>query len=284
VTAQFFRTEVDVQGTRVSVLERRTEEPGAKAPIVLLHGLVAEAATFRQLMQALPHDRRVFAIDLPGAGYSDQPEDSSFDGLAAIINETLGKLGLHHPVLLGHSHGGAITLRLALSEPEVLSGMILLCPAHPFSGKEEGLVRFYLSLPGRAFAHCLPRLPRPLLLFAFRHMPGNRVMFDYETLEPYVHTLRRTGTVHHVLGLLRTWHTDMRSLASAMEQRQIQLPALLLWGEGDIVVPLASAPKLMKHLDNAQLVPLQGVGHVPNEEAPEEAGKAIRVWLQEQGL
>jgi len=284
VDAQFIRTEVEVRGIRISALERASEEPATKPPIVLLHGLVAEAATFKRLMQELPSDRRVVAIDTPGAGYSDRPGSASFTALAGVISETLDKLDLEDAVLLGHSHGGVIALQLASNEPKRLSGIILLCPAHPFSGKEEGLVRFYLSLPGQVFAYCLPLVPRPLLLFAFRHMPGKRSTFSYEELEPYVHTLRRKGTVKHILGLLRTWRTDMRGLREDMFQQSIQTPALLLWGDHDIVVPLSSAQKLMECVANARVVPLQGVGHVPNEEAPKETGAAINAWLEEQGL
>jgi pimeloyl-ACP methyl ester carboxylesterase len=284
VAEEFFRTEVDVRGIRVSVLERISGETASRPAIVLLHGLVAEGATFKRLMQQLPRNRRVLAIDIPGSGYSDRPGDASFAGLAGLVGATLRALGVHDSVLLGHSHGGAIALQLATNEPELLRGIVLLCPAHPFSGKENGLVRFYLSLPGHAFAHCLPQMPRPLLLFAFRHMPGKRSTFGYEDLEPYVHTLRRTGTIKHVLGLLRTWHVDMRALRDNMQQRQIETPALLLWGDRDIVVPLSSAPRLMKHLANARLVPMQGVGHVPNEEVPEETGAGIHAWLNEQGL
>jgi len=226
----------------------------------------------------------VVAIDVPGAGYSDRPRDVSFAALAGIISETLRRLNLQDAVLLGHSHGGVVALQLVSNEPEMLSGIILLCPAHPFSGKEDGLVRFYLSLPGRMFAHCLPLVPRPLLLFAFRHMPGKRSRFSYEELEPYVHTLRRVGTVKHMLRLLLTWRADMRALRDDMLQRPVQTPALLLWGDRDIVVPVSSAQKLMKCLANARLVRLQGVGHVPNEEAPQKTGAAIKAWLEEQDL
>jgi magnesium chelatase accessory protein len=284
VAADFLRSEIEVQGIRISVLERVCGGEASKPSIVLLHGLVAEAATFKQLMRELPSDRRVVAIDAPGSGYSDHPNDASFAALAAIVGQTLRVLGLQGAVLLGHSHGGAIALQLASSEPELLRGMVLLCPAHPFSGKEDGLVRFYLSLPGHMFAHCLPLVPRPLLLFAFRHMPGRRSSFGYEELEPYVHTLRRTGTVKHMLGLLRTWRADMRALRHKMQLRSVHTPALLLWGDRDIVVPLSSAERLMRHLANPRLVPLQGVGHVPNEEAPKETAVAIALWLREQGL
>ncbi len=284
MSAELIRTEVEVRGIRVSVLERPASEVSSKFPIVMLHGLVAEAATFKRLIRELPHDRRVVAIDVPGAGYSDNPYDASFSGLAGLVGAVLRELAVHDAILLGHSYGGVIALQMAVSQPQLLRGLILISPAHPFSGKEDALVRFYLSPPGRVFAHCLPLLPRPLLLFAYRHMPGKRTEFGYEDIDPYVHTLRRMGLVQHVLGLLRTWRDDMRTLQGEMAQRQVQIFTLLIWGERDIVVPLSTATKLMQYLERPSLVSLHKVGHVANEEAPVETALAIRSWLEEHGL
>jgi pimeloyl-ACP methyl ester carboxylesterase len=115
-------------------------------------------------------------------------------------------------------------------------------------------------------------------------MPGKRTEFDYEDIEPYVHTLRRVGLVQHVLGLLRTWRDDMRTLQGEMVQRPVQMPTLLIWGERDIVVPLSTAAKLMQYLERPSLVSMHKVGHVANEEAPVETALAIHTWLEEQGL
>ena len=205
---------------------------------------------FADLGDELPEDRRVVALDLPGGGYSDRPRDgdASFRGTAELVAEAMAALGMERPVIVGHSYGGAITLELAAWRPELLDAMILIAPAHPFSQREDPLVRFYLSRPGRWFANLLPRIPKRLMLEAFRRMPGDRGNVSYEQIEPYLQTLRHPGTIAYVLRMLKSWKSDMQRLGGCAPGAKTEVPALLLWGERDPVVPAATGMDLMRHL------------------------------------
>jgi pimeloyl-ACP methyl ester carboxylesterase len=249
--------------------------------VLLLHGLVAGADSFRRLGDELPEDRRVVALDLPGGGFSDRPRegDVSFRGTAEVVAEAMAVLGLERPVILGHSYGGAITLELAAWRPELLDAMILMAPAHPFSQREDPLVRFYLSRPGQWFANLLPRIPKRLMLATFRRMPGDRDNVNYEQIEPYLQTLRYPGTIAYVLRMLKRWKGDMEGLRNALCERRTEVPAFLLWGDLDPVVPASTGAELMRHLGPSEQATLRGVGHLPNDERPEECGSLIRTWL-----
>ena len=249
--------------------------------MLLLHGLVAGADCFRRLGDELPENRRVVALDLPGGGFSDRPRegDASFRGTAELVAEAMAALGLERPVIVGHSYGGAITLEMAAWRPELLDAMILIAPAHPFSQHEDPLVRFHLSRPGRWFANLLPRIPKWLMLKVFRRMPGDRGNVSYEQIEPYLQTLRHPGTIPYVLRMLTSWNSDMQRLGEALLEQKTEVPALLLWGERDPVVPAATGKDLMQHLGPSEQFTLRGVGHLPNDERPEECGSLIRTWL-----
>ncbi len=249
--------------------------------MLLLHGLVAGADCFRRLGDELPEDRRVVALDLPGGGYSDRPceGDASFRGTAELVAEVITALGMERPVVLGHSYGGAIALEVATWRPELLGAMILIAPAHPFSQREDPLVRFYLSKPGRWFARMLPRVPRWLMLETFRRMPGDRGNVSYEQIEPYLQTLRHPGTIGYVLRMLKSWNEDMRRLAEALRAKKPAVPTFLLWGELDPIVPASTGAELMEHLGACEQATMPGVGHLPNDERPEECGSLIRIWL-----
>lgn len=248
----------------------------------MLHGLVAGADCFRRLGDELPDDRRVVALDLPGGGYSDRPNDIdvSFRSVAEIVAEAMTTLGMDRPVIVGHSYGGAITLELAAWRPEFLDAMILIAPAHPFSMREDPLVRFYLSRAGRWFARLLPRVPRRLMLETFRRMPGDRRNVSYEQIEPYLQALRHPGTIAYVLRLLKSWKSDMEKLGNALRERSTEVPAFVLWGELDPVVPPSTGEELMEHLESSEQAILCGVGHLPNDERPEECGELIRDFLR----
>lgn len=280
-SGQWSRAEVCVRGVRVSYIERELVAPATGVPVLMLHGLVAGADCFRRLGDELPPERRVVALDLPGGGYSDRPPggDVSFRGTAELIAEAMAALALDRAVVLGHSYGGAITLELATWRPELVDAMILIAPAHPFSKREDPLVRFYLSAPGGWFARMLPRVPKRLMLETFRRMPGERRDVSYEQIEPYMQTLRHPGTIGYVLRMLKSWKSDMARLRDALCERRTEVPAFLLWGELDPIVPASTGAELMQHLGPSEQATLSGVGHLPNDERPEECGALIRAWL-----
>ncbi len=116
-------------------------------------------------------------------------------------------------------------------------------------------------------------------LFAFRKMPGERSHFGYADVEPYVQTLRTPGTVDYILRVLGTWEQDMRQLQLDIDRESLSMPTLLLWGDRDIVVPVATASALLAHIKRGELITLPGIGHLPNEEAPEAIASLIRTWL-----
>jgi pimeloyl-ACP methyl ester carboxylesterase len=277
------RRQVTVRGLRLSFLEWGKPET-ARPSLMILHGLLAAGETFDRLVAEIGRGRHVIAVDMPANGHSEHTldVDCSTASLAATVREFLDTVGLERPVLLGHSHGGLLALRLAVTEPQALRGLILLAPAHPYEGYRESMVRFYRRPFGRNAARYLfPRIPARMYLFFFRQMPGTRDHFDLEALEPYLHSLRMPGTVPYTLRVLDTWHEDMRQLREDLDATPLHLPTLVLWGEKDLVVPLSSATELLKHLPQARLVRLPMAGHLPNEEDPRGCAAAIEPWLEE---
>ncbi|HEY4354181.1 MAG TPA: alpha/beta hydrolase [Acidobacteriaceae bacterium] len=278
--AQPQRRDIQVSGVRLSYLEWGAPIAG-RPSMLMLHGLVAAAETFDRLVEHLA-ERHVVALDLPGNGLSERRADidASFEALSELVKQFAAAIKLERPILLGHSHGGALALEIAVADPDWPHALVLLCPAHPFSRREDRLVSFYLSAPGRLFAYMLPRLPNWAHLIAFRRMPGNRAHLVSEDIEPYIRTMRTPGSVAHILRLLGTWNHDMAALKGRLEQAPLMTPAVLLWGDRDMIVPLESAARLLPHLGAAELISMKGVGHLPNEETPEECAKLIDTWLE----
>ena len=117
------------------------------------------------------------------------------------------------------------------------------------------------------------------MLEAFRRMPGDRRDVGYEEIEVYLHTLRYPGTIGYVLRMLKSWKSDMERLGNALRERSTEVPAFLLWGELDPIVPASTGAELMQHLGPSEQMTMRGVGHLPNDEQPEECGALIRTWL-----
>ncbi len=268
-----------VDGVRLSFLEWGSARPH-RPSLVCLHGLLATAESFAPFAALLADSNHVLALDLPGNGASRAtPElDGSFASLAGLLRGFLEAVEVDEAILAGHSYGGALALQMAVGQCGCVRGLLLLCPAHPFSGVERPLVEFYLSRVGRALAYLVPKLPAAMLRFGFERMLASGKKIGVDRFASYQTNLNQPGTVPHVLRLLKTWLHDMRRLGAALEAHTVAVPVLLLWGAEDRVVPAWTAPLLVCHLPKAQLRVLEGVGHLPTEEAPAECARLFREW------
>lgn len=261
------RRHLEVDGLRLSFLERGTAVAGEPS-LVLLHGLMGCAETFRALVQELPEAQHVVALDLPGAGESERRGGHAADlaSMASVTLRALEVLGIERPVLLGHSHGGTVAMQCAATEPGAVRSLVLLAPAHPYFREDRPIIRFYLSLPGRLFAYSLPWFPRWLQMVGLRRMAGPRNADTFARLKPYRDNLRTPGTMRHLLTLLGTWSEDMKALHRKL-LTPLSQPTLIVWGDADIAVPVHSARKLRGAFLRSRLEVLRGVGHRPAEEA-----------------
>lgn len=97
---------------------------------MLLHALGESALDWRWVLPALARTHRVYALDLPGFGYSAKPSaDYSPAFFASFVGAYLDALGLERTALVGNSLGGLVALRLALSEPARVSALGLVSSA-----------------------------------------------------------------------------------------------------------------------------------------------------------
>jgi pimeloyl-ACP methyl ester carboxylesterase len=273
------RRQLVVDGLRLSYLEQGT--PSAASPsLVVLHGLMGSADTFREFLAELPAHQHVIALDLPGAGGSERRRGMNAT-LAAMAHATvrvMEDLGIKRPVLFGHSHGGAIAMTVAQTVPEQISSLILCAPAHPYFREDRPLIRFYLSLPGRLFAYTIPWFPRWMQMLGLRRMAGPQSWDTSERLRPYRENLQTPGTMHHLLTLLRTWSEDMANLHRQLKV-PVEHPTLILWGDQDRAVPLHSAAELRQRFKLSEMHVFPGVGHRPAEECAQPVAREVSEFM-----
>jgi len=271
---------VVVDSVDIHYLEREASGKEQAPPILLLHALLATKETLTELIAALPADRRIVAIDLLFMHPMDRAKklDVHQSNLARLVRGFMQSIGLDRPVAIGHSHGGVLALRLAATERGLLRGLVLMCPAHPFGGYRSHVVNFYLRQPGRFLALSIPLAPSWMILRAYNEAAGTK-RIRMQHLRPHLRVLRNRNTLRRVLQMLVTWDADMHELRQALAARAIEEPTLLIWGEEDPIVPIASAAELQEHLADSQMVTLPGTGHLLVEEAPEECAGLIREWL-----
>jgi pimeloyl-ACP methyl ester carboxylesterase len=96
-------------------------------PIVCLHGITAQHRAFNAAARYLEPSRGLVGVDLRGRGDSDKPESGySLQAHAADVVRVLDHLGLQSAVLAGHSMGGFVALKTALTFPARVRALVLL--------------------------------------------------------------------------------------------------------------------------------------------------------------
>ena len=266
---------IDVGGSSV-----RYEQAGSGPPLLLLHGLVGSSSNWRRNIPAFAQHATVFALDLLNMGGSARVKglNASLEASADRLAETMDALSLASADIAAHSHGGAIAMMFAARHPSRTRRLILFAPANPFCSLGDRLVGFYTTRVGQWFASTIPRLPLSWKRISLRRMYGDPGRVPVDALRGYTDGLNVPGTIEHVMGIVASWRTDMQSLRRLLTQA-ITAPTLLIWGDRDRAVGLSSAYDLQQSFPQAELLTLEGVGHMAFEEVPELVNPAVIQWL-----
>ncbi len=266
---------VEVGGVRV-----HADMAGQGPDVVLIHGASGNTRDFTfDLVARLAPQYRVTAFDRPGLGWSDAAGEAGISpqGQAAILRQAAHRLGLHRPMVLGHSYGAAVALAWALDDPGGVGALVLLGGvALPWPGGLGGWYRLTSSRLGRAavlplVAAFAPRSQAEAMIagiFAPDPVPAGYAGYIGADL-----TLRRATLAVNVRQV-----NELRPhvVAMAAHYRGLSLPVEILHGTEDTIVPPAiHAIPLSGLLPAANLTLLPGIGHMPHHAAPQAVVEAI---------
>jgi magnesium chelatase accessory protein len=246
------------------------EAPTRDAPrVVLLHGTGASTHSWRALAPLLARTAGVLAVDLPGHGFSDaaRGQGATLPGMAAGLAALLAQIGFRPSVLVGHSAGAAIAVRMALDRPEGLHAVVslngALLPLHGLAGQ--------LFSPLAKLLATNPLVPR---LFSWRAadrllvgriIAGTGSVIDDEGVALYGRLVADRAHVAGALAMMAHW--DLRALAG--ELPRLRTPLHLLAGTRDRTVPASNSQRVASLLPAATLDMLPGLGHLAHEEQPQ---------------
>jgi pimeloyl-ACP methyl ester carboxylesterase len=259
------RHSVLTSGRRMSYLEAG---PADGAAIVLIHGLASDSGTWDRAIEPLAkHGLRVIAVDLIGHGFSDKLRGSyRLDDFAVMMAGFFDGLGLHRATICGHSLGGAIAVHFGYHYPERVSRLVLVSAGG--LGREVHPMLRAASLPGAAAVLALAMRPslqrlyrRPELHHTLR-LPAEAVI----NLRRAGRTLGTPAGRAAFIAALRGVIEPSGQRGSFIEMRYLaeHVPTLIVWSEGDAVIPVAHARAARDHLPGSRLVVFPGGGHEPH--------------------
>jgi magnesium chelatase accessory protein len=241
----------------------------SQAPVaLLLHGTGAATHTWRHVAPLLASRFHVIAPDLPGHGFtSTAPQQAmSLPAVAQAVGELLGVMRVEPQLVIGHSAGGAIAMRMLLDglvAPTLtvaINGAIL-----PLQGP---VGRLFLPLarvlannpfvpPAFAAMASLPSVARRLLDSTGSHI-------DAEGERCYAHLVANATHAAGALRLMASW--DLQPLADALPAWRA--PLLLIAGADDRTLPAAHSQRVQQAIGDAssRCVVLPRLGHLAHEE------------------
>lgn len=253
---------------------------GSGPPLLLLHGLLGYSFSWRFALPALAEKATVYAVDMPGVGFSDRPRNlnCTFHDHAERLLRFLDSIGVESCDLLGTSHGGAIAMMAAALAPERVRSLILAAPVNPWSAHGTRLAPFLSSAPVSwlllRFEPCLGIAHGALL----RRLYGDPRRIRPGTLAGYSAPFKIPGTLNYGLAVVKSWNRDLADLEAALP-RIANIPTLLLWGSGDTAVSADSAKRLSQEFKHCRVEIFEGVGHLPYEEVPDQFTSSVIGFL-----
>jgi pimeloyl-ACP methyl ester carboxylesterase len=230
-------------------------------PIVLLHGIADNALTWSFILGPLARQHPVYAIDLPGYGFSGLPRDRFYlsldetrDVLVAFLRQVIEVPAL----VVGNSMGGWLAVKLAWSAPDLLRGIMLLdAGGAPLQGRDSW-VAFgeTIGIPDMKTARLVFRqmfgaIPAPMLYFGQHSL---QELFQRRVVRDFVASLMDAD--------------PERELLRAGDLRDLPVPAALLWGLGDHFLPEGSLEFFRANMPGAPTLLLKRCGHLPQRERP----------------
>jgi pimeloyl-ACP methyl ester carboxylesterase len=256
----------------VDGLRMTYERVGNGPPVVLVHGYAGDGgSTWRPQLSALADEFDVIALDLPGAGGSDDPpENFGMSGFASAVRGFIANLDLRAPHLVGLSFGGATVIELCRRNQAAVATIALVGAYAGWGGSlapDEVDRRLNQALE-------LSRMAPDQLVDAL--LP---TMFAAGAPPELVSGYGNSLAAFHPLGLRAMARACTEDLSDVLEG--IRVPTLLVYGEDDTRAPSGVADDLHRCIGGSVLVRLPGAGHVCNVDAVDAFNATLRHFLRE---
>ena len=220
-------------------------DEGAGEPILFLHGWGSSTDAFARMVIPLKERLRCIRVDLPGFGRSAMlKEPFTLDDYCDFVKAFIDKLGLKDPIMVGHSNGGRITLKMCAEGMVSPEKIVLFGSAGIRSERtrKQKFRTFTFKTIKRALTLPIVRNYSEEALERARRHFGSA---DYRALTPFMRQ-----TFNRVIG---------QDLTPCLAK--IKAPTLLVWGENDTATPLWMGQLMEKEIPDAGLVVLKGCGH-----------------------
>lgn len=256
----------------------------ARLPVLLLHGLVSQSYSWRQVMPTLAQQGfRAIAPDWLGHGYSDKPDRRDFDyttdALVAALASFIDALELPQVHLVAQGFLGAVGIQYALQHPHRVDRLVMInAPIAPVAKLPWKIRQMGLPLAGDMITQ------DPLLVDRTLE-GGGPYQVDDADLDVYRRPFLKSSDVGRALmTTVRRMDIAASSQAIAAALPHWDHPTLVLWGQKDPWLPVSLAEAAVQTLPNGELQILEEVGHYAQEDWAEKVAAALDTFLRQMAV
>jgi pimeloyl-ACP methyl ester carboxylesterase len=235
------------------------EHPNPRCTILLLHGLGTSASSWIHIVPALIKEHRVIAVDLPGFGSSRFKSGKPFFTLSehcAALSALVDQMIRERSVLIGHSFGGWLSVRLAASQRHSFVRLVLVDTAGVYYPGAEELRRLF-TIDSRASM-------RRLLEAMWYRYP-----WYFKPFTPAIYREMMKRKINSIVASV----SEKDSLG--VEFSGLTMPVHVIWGSEDRAISPAAVEVITRAVPHASVHFIERCGHVPQLERPEELRRIV---------
>jgi pimeloyl-ACP methyl ester carboxylesterase len=266
---------VDAFGGELQVTDTGNKDG---SPIVLLHCYTCEMRWWDGMLGDLEKDHRVIRVDLLGHGGSEKPaEGYTISNQASTVASVLNQIGVSHATVVGHSLGFAVATGLAEKSPGLVAKLVNIDEApdngdcdYPFLAKLS-----YWPLIGPASYRVTPDWAvRDATKVAFA--PGYNLAQGFENPDQPVDDYRAmTYSSFKKTNSDEDDFTEEKPLNERLAALPAPIPLLVIFGTEDQVCDPESSADAYRDVPGAAISMVEGAGHSPNVEKPQETAALV---------
>lgn len=255
---------MDLQHADVDGATHGFREAGSGAPLVFLHGILADSRFWHPQLEGLSDSHRVIAWDAPGAGGSDDPAPSfGIGGYADSLSRFLQVIDAEPATLVGLSWGGILALEFYRRHQGQVARLVL---ADTYAGWKGSLTE----------AEYESRRRSALEQFESGGVPDEIPNVLHPDARPEAHRVHEEMMGDARPSGFEAMGRAMLDVDSTDVLGTISVPTLLVWGEEDQRSPLEVAHVFKAAIPDARLAVIPGAGHASSIEHPSAFNQAIR--------
>ncbi|WP_434589859.1 alpha/beta fold hydrolase [Streptomyces sp. A5-4] len=250
----------------------------AGPPLVLLHGTPFSSYVWRAVARALAaRGFWVYVWDMPGYGTSEKTagQDVSLAAQGRIFADLLIHWDLSEPQVVAHDFGGAVALRAHLLHGARYRRLALVDPVAvaPWGSPFFRLIGEHASV----FEQLPPALHGALVreYITSASGPGLHPAVLDRLVEPWLGELGQPAFYRQIAQADQRYTDEVQ-----VRYGEIGIPALVCWGTNDTWIPIAQGRELASLIPGSAFQPIEGAGHLVQEDAPAELTASLLGFLR----